>query len=417
MNEYREVIEKAKSVKERSRSLGLIKTEDKNAALLSIACALEEQAPGILEANREDMDGAKRSGMNLQLQDRLRLTEDRIKAMAEGVRQVAGLEDPVGRIMDEWTRPNGLLIRKVSVPMGVIAMIYEARPNVTVDAAVLALKAGSGIILRGSGSALETNKKLVRVMKDALEGTVIDPGCMELIEEKSHDAVNQLMGLTEYLDLIIPRGGADLIRNVVQNSRVPVLETGVGNCHVFVDETADPEMAGKIILNAKTQRPSVCNACESLLIHEDWLPNAKDILEKLIRAGVKIHADQRIRELVPEADPATDDDWGREYLGLEISVKTVGSLDEAIEHINRYGTHHTECIVTEDAESAERFLKEVDAAAVNWNASTRFTDGFEFGFGAEIGISTQKMHARGPLGLKEITSYKYMVKGNGQVRG
>ena len=417
MSEYREVIEKAKSVKERSRSLGLIKTEDKNAALLSIACALEEQAPGILEANREDMDGAKRSGMNLQLQDRLRLTEDRIKAMAEGVRQVAGLEDPVGRIMDEWTRPNGLLIRKVSVPMGVIAMIYEARPNVTVDAAVLALKAGSGIILRGSGSALETNKKLVRVMKDALEGTVIDPGCMELIEEKSHDAVNQLMGLTEYLDLIIPRGGADLIRNVVQNSRVPVLETGVGNCHVFVDETADPEMAGKIILNAKTQRPSVCNACESLLIHEDWLPNAKDILEKLIRAGVKIHADQRIRELVPEADPATDDDWGREYLGLEISVKTVGSLDEAIEHINRYGTHHTECIVTEDAESAERFLKEVDAAAVNWNASTRFTDGFEFGFGAEIGISTQKMHARGPLGLKEITSYKYMVKGNGQVRG
>ena len=417
MNEYREVIEKAKSVKERSRSLGLIKTEDKNAALLSIACALEEQAPGILEANREDMDGAKRSGMNLQLQDRLRLTEDRIKAMAEGVRQVAGLEDPVGRIMDEWTRPNGLLIRKVSVPMGVIAMIYEARPNVTVDAAVLALKAGSGIILRGSGSALETNKKLVRVMKDALEGTVIDPGCMELIEEKSHDAVNQLMGLTEYLDLIIPRGGADLIRNVVQNSRVPVLETGVGNCHVFVDETADPEMAGKIILNAKTQRPSVCNACESLLIHEGWLPNAKDILEKLIRAGVKIHADQRIRELVPEADPATDDDWGREYLGLEISVKTVGSLDEAIEHINRYGTHHTECIVTEDAEDAERFLKEVDAAAVNWNASTRFTDGFEFGFGAEIGISTQKMHARGPLGLKEITSYKYMVKGNGQVRG
>ena len=417
MSEYREVIEKAKSVKERSRSLGLIKTEDKNAALLSIACALEEQAPGILEANREDMDGAKRSGMNLQLQDRLRLTEDRIKAMAEGVRQVAGLEDPVGRIMDEWTRPNGLLIRKVSVPMGVIAMIYEARPNVTVDAAVLALKAGSGIILRGSGSALETNKKLVRVMKDALEGTVIDPGCMELIEEKSHDAVNQLMGLTEYLDLIIPRGGADLIRNVVQNSRVPVLETGVGNCHVFVDETADPEMAGKIILNAKTQRPSVCNACESLLIHEGWLPNAKDVLEKLIRAGVKIHADQRIRELVPEADPATDDDWGREYLGLEISVKTVGSLDEAIEHINRYGTHHTECIVTEDAEDAERFLKEVDAAAVNWNASTRFTDGFEFGFGAEIGISTQKMHARGPLGLKEITSYKYMVKGNGQVRG
>ena len=417
MSEYREVIDKAKSVKERSRSLGLIKPEDKNAALLSIACALEEQAPSILEANSIDMEGAKKSGMNLQLQDRLRLTEDRIKAMAEGVRQVAGLEDPVGRIMDEWTRPNGLLIRKVSVPMGVIAMIYEARPNVTVDAAVLALKAGSGIILRGSGSALETNKKLVRVMKDALEGTVIDPGCMELIEEKSHDAVNQLMGLTEYLDLIIPRGGADLIRNVVQNSRVPVLETGVGNCHVFVDETADPEMAGKIILNAKTQRPSVCNACESLLIHEDWLPNAKDILEKLIRAGVKIHSDQRIRELVPEADPATDDDWGREYLGLEISVKTVGSLDEAIEHINRYGTHHTECIVTEDAESAERFLKEVDAAAVNWNASTRFTDGFEFGFGAEIGISTQKMHARGPLGLKEITSYKYMVKGNGQVRG
>lgn len=417
MSEYREVIEKAKSVKERSRRLGLIKTEDKNAALLSIACALEEQTPSILEANAIDMEGAKKSGMNLQLQDRLRLTEDRIKAMAEGVRQVAGLEDPVGRIMDEWTRPNGLLIRKVSVPMGVIAMIYEARPNVTVDAAVLALKAGSGIILRGSGSALETNKKLVRVMKDALEGTVIDPGCMELIEEKSHDAVNQLMGLTEYLDLMIPRGGADLIRNVVQNSRVPVLETGVGNCHVFVDETADPEMAGKIILNAKTQRPSVCNACESLLIHEGWLPNAKDILEKLIRAGVKIHADQRIKELVPEADPATDDDWGREYLGLEISVKTVGNLDEAIEHINRYGTHHTECIVTEDAESAERFLKEVDAAAVNWNASTRFTDGFEFGFGAEIGISTQKMHARGPLGLKEITSYKYMVKGNGQVRG
>ncbi len=416
MKEFREVTDKARSVRQHAFGLGLLSSDEKNEALLKIAEALLDNMDGILRANLEDQAAAKDSGMNDQLLDRLKLTEDRIRGMAEGVRQVAELEDPVGRVLEEYSRPNGLLIRKVSVPMGVIAMIYEARPNVTVDAAVLALKAGSGIILRGSGSALRSNRKLVEVMKSALSGSAIDPGCLELIEEKSHDAVNQLMQLTEYLDLIIPRGGADLINNVVQNSRVPVLETGVGNCHVFIDESADYDMAEKIVLNAKTQRPSVCNACESLLIHRKWLGNAGRLMEALKKHGVTVHADDSIRELAPGLVPAGPEDWGREYLSMDISAGTVDSLEEAIAHINRYGTHHTECILTEDQSRAERFLKEVDAACVNWNASTRFTDGFEFGFGAEIGISTQKMHARGPLGLREITSYKYIVRGNGQTR-
>ena len=416
MTEYKEVRDKALSVREASRRLGLLSSEQKNEALLKIADALDNNADSILKANEEDLSAAKDSGMNSQLLDRLKLTEGRIKDMALGVRQVADLEDPVGRVIEEFTRPNGLLIQKISVPMGVIAMIYEARPNVTVDAAVLALKAGSGIILRGSGNALGSNRELVRVMKDALAGTAIDPGCVELIEEKSHDAVNQLMQMTDHIDLIIPRGGAELIRNVVQNSRVPVLETGVGNCHIFIDESADPEMAERIVINAKTQRPSVCNACESLLIHEKWLGNVPALMEALNREGVTVHADRIICELVPGLVEASEDDWGREYLSLDISAKTVGSVEEAIDHINRYGTHHTECILTEDSGNADKFLREVDAACVNWNASTRFTDGGEFGLGAEIGISTQKMHARGPLGLREITSYKYTVRGDGQVR-
>ncbi len=416
MTEFKEVTDKARSVKERSRRLGLLSSEEKDQALLRAADALEGSMETILGANAMDCETAKNAGASDQFLDRLRLNEDRVRAMAEGVRQVSALEDPVGRVLGEWTRPNGLLIQKVSVPLGVIAVIYEARPNVTVDAAALALKAGSGIILRGSGSALQSNRELVRVMKEALSGSAIDPGCLELIEEKSHDAVDQLMSLTDHLDLIIPRGGAELINSVVENSRVPVLETGVGNCHIFIDESADHDMAEKIVLNAKTQRPSVCNACESLLIHRNWLSMAPGLLRALAGAGVTVHGDEELRQLMPGIEEAAEEDWGREYLSLDISARTVGSLDEAIEHIQRYGTGHTECILTEDEANAERFLREVDAACVNWNASTRFTDGFEFGFGAEIGISTQKMHARGPVGLRELTSYKYRVTGKGQVR-
>jgi glutamate-5-semialdehyde dehydrogenase len=305
----------------------------------------------------------------------------------------------------------------VRVPLGVIGLIYEARPNVTVDSAALSLKAGSGVILRGSDSAINSNKKLVEVIRAALSGTAVPPGCVTLIETGGHGVVDEMMNLTQYLDVLIPRGGAALISRVVNNSRVPVLETGSGNCHVYFHRDADPEMAENIIVNAKVQRPSVCNAAETLLVHRDFLPRVGPALQALKDRGVTIHGDDAIREIFPEALPATEEDYATEYLSLDIAVKTVDSLEGAIEHISGYGTKHTECIVTQDAAAAQKFLNEVDAACVNHNVSTRFTDGFEFGFGAEIGISTQKMHARGPMGLREITSYKYLVRGNGQVRG
>jgi len=411
-----ELTEKAKTVKQSQKTLALLKTQEKDEALLKIADALEKESDSILAANEKDVRSGKENGMSTSLLDRLALSGERIHAMAEGVRQVAALKDPIGEIMEEFTRPNGLHIKKVRVPLGAIGMVYEARPNVTVDSAALAIKAGNGILLRGSGSALHSNRRLTEVMKAALRTSAVPADVLELLEDKSHQAVMDMLNLTEYLDLIIPRGGASLIRNVVKNSRVPVLETGVGNCHIFIDESCSLKMAADIVRNAKTQRPSVCNAAETLLVHKNWADKLPSLLESLKQARVTIHGDSDVCRMDSAAVPAVESDYTDEYLSLDMAVKIVEDTDAAIEHIARYGTGHTECILTENPENAEKFLNRVDAACVNHNASTRFTDGFEFGFGAEIGISTQKLHARGPLGLKELTSYKYLVLGNGQIR-
>ena len=355
--------------------------------------------------------------MSSDMLDRLMLNEKRVADMALGLRQVAELPDPVGEVMREWTRPNGLTIRKVRVPMGVIGIIYEARPNVTVDAASLAFKAGSAILLRGSGSAYESNAAEVRVMRAALEGCGVTPDAVCLVEERGHEVVDNMLRLREYIDLIVPRGSARLINNAVEKATVPILQTGTGNCHVYVDRSADYAMAEAIVINAKTQRTSVCNAAETLLVQEDWAEeHLKDLLKALTDRNVELHGDAGAAKYTTGMIPATEADWADEYLRLAMAVKTVPDVKAAVEHINRYGTRHTECIVTADEASADYFLRNVDAAVVDWNASTRFTDGFEFGFGAELGISTQKLHARGPMGLEEITSYKYLVIGTGQVR-
>ena len=411
------ILEQARAAKSASRVLACATTDEKNRALMLIADALEKRSGEILAANALDVDAARAKGTSESLIDRLSLTESRISAIAEGVRQMANLPDPVGEVVEQTTRPNGLVISKVRVPLGVIGMIYEARPNVTVDAAALTLKAGSAVLLRGSGSAVNSNETLVRVIRDALRETAIPEGAVDLIDGTSHDSVDEMMTLRGYIDLMIPRGGAGLIRRVVDGSRVPVLETGVGNCHIFVDETAEPEMAEKILINAKTQRPSVCNAAETLLVHRGRPDLLKKLCSALAENGVTVHGDEEVCSLIEGAVPATEKDFAEEFLSLDMAVKLVGSVDEAIEHITRYGTGHTEAIVTGSRENADLFVRSIDAAAVNVNASTRFTDGFEYGFGAEIGISTQKMHARGPLGLREITSYKYIVEGNGQIRG
>ncbi len=411
------ILEQAKAAKIASRVLACVTTDEKNRALGLIADALEKRCGEILAANALDVEAARAKGTSESMIDRLSLTGPRISAMAEGVRQVADLPDPVGEVVEKTTRPNGLVISKVRVPLGVIGMIYEARPNVTVDAAALTLKAGSAVLLRGSGSAMHSNGTLVRVIRDALRGTAIPEEAVDLIDGTSHDSVDEMMCLRGYIDLMIPRGGAGLIRRVVEGSRVPVLETGVGNCHVFVDETADADMAERIVINAKTQRPSVCNAAETLLVHRGRPDMLKRLCSALAENGVTIHGDEEVCALIEGAVPATEKDFAEEFLSLDMAVKLVGSVDEAIEHITRYGTGHTEAIVTGSRENADHFVRSIDAAAVNVNASTRFTDGFEYGFGAEIGISTQKMHARGPLGLREITSYKYIVEGNGQIRG
>lgn len=400
-----------------AKSVALLTTDEKNAALNKMAEQLVARADEIIAANDADMAAAKAKGMEASLLDRLMLNVERIEGMAEGLRQVAELPDPVGEVIEEWTRPNGLLIRKVRVPMGVIGIIYEARPNVTVDAASLAFKAGSAILLRCSASAYESSAALTRVMRDTLESVGITPDAICLVEDRSHGAVDEMLKMREYIDLIVPRGGAGLIRNAVMNSTVPVLETGTGNCHVYVDESADYDMAERITLNAKTQRTGVCNAAETLLVHEKWAEaHLSELLNALVGRGVELHGDEAASKAVDGVIPANEDDWANEYLRLAMAVRVVPSVEAAVEHINRYGTRHTECILTADEASAEYFLKNVDAAVVDWNASTRFTDGFEFGFGAELGISTQKLHARGPMGLKEITSYKYMVIGSGQAR-
>ena len=411
------LIESAAAAKAAGTAVAQLTTEQKNAALLAMADALEANCDEILAANAADMERERANGMSSDMLDRLMLNEKRVADMALGLRQVAELPDPVGEVMREWTRPNGLTIRKVRVPMGVIGIIYEARPNVTVDAASLAFKAGSAILLRGSGSAYESNAAEVRVMRAALESCGVTPDAVCLVEERGHEVVDNMLRLREYIDLIVPRGSARLINNAVEKATVPILQTGTGNCHVYVDRSADYDMAEAIVINAKTQRTSVCNAAETLLVQEDWAEeHLRDLLKALTDRNVELHGDAGAAKYTTGMIPATEADWADEYLRLAMAVKTVPDVKAAVEHINRYGTRHTECIVTADEASADYFLRNVDAAVVDWNASTRFTDGFEFGFGAELGISTQKLHARGPLGLEEITSYKYLVLGTGQVR-
>ena len=415
MTDLREMGRRAAAVKLTLQSLS---AEDKNSALLLAAKRLVERNGEILAANERDMEAARANGMSQGLQDRLRLDEKRIRAMAEGLEQIAALPDCIGECMEEFERPNGLKIRKVRVPLGVIGIIYEARPNVTADAFGLCFKTGNTVILKGGSDAIHSNAAIVKVLREAVLEQGIPGDVLQLIEDTDRAVTVEFMKLKEYMDVLIPRGSAGLIRSVVENSTIPVIETGTGNCHVYVDKDADIDMAVQIIFNAKTQRIGVCNACESLVVHsavrEAFLPRLKSALEE---KRVELRGDERICEILPDCTRATEEDYGTEYLDYILSLKTVDSLEEAIAHINRYNTKHSDCIVTENAETAEKFLNQVDAACVYWNASTRFTDGFEFGFGAEIGISTQKLHARGPMGLRELTSYKYTVSGSGQVRG
>ena len=410
--------ELGKRAKKAEAVLMTASTAQKNNALFLIATALNENAGDILAANALDIETARANKMKSSLIDRLSLDEKRISSIASGVKEVALLEDPVGKTLSGTTRPNGLVIEKVSVPLGVIAVIFEARPNVTADAAALCLKSGNSVILRGGKEAFHSNKAIADIMRAAVKNAGLPEDCIQLVEDTSRESATALMKMNDYVDVLIPRGGAGLIKACVQNSTVPVIETGTGNCHVYVDEFADLEMARDILFNAKVSRPSVCNACESVLVHravaEKFLPMAKIALEK---ANVIIHADSETARIIADTVPATEEDYAREYLGYEISAKVVGGIDEAIEHIAKYGTGHSECIVTESYSNAQKFVACVDCAAVYVNASTRFTDGNEFGFGAEIGISTQKLHARGPLGLPELVSFKYIVRGNGQVRG
>lgn len=395
-----------------------LSTEEKNNALLKAAEMLVAMQDEILQANEKDLANGEANGMHPGMLDRLKLTPERIEAMAEGLRQIAELPDCIGEVMETFERPNGLLVEKRRVPLGVIGIIYESRPNVTADAFGLCFKTGNAVILKGGSDAIHSNIAVVKSLKAALTSCGITEDAVQLIEDTDRSVTVAFMKMNAYVDILIPRGSAGLIRSVVENSTIPVIETGTGNCHVYVDKDANLDMAVEIIFNAKTQRIGVCNACESLVIHKDvreaFLPK---LAESLAPKKVELRGDERIQEILIDCVPATEEDYGKEYLDYILSMKTVDNVEEAIAHINKYNTKHSECIVTENAEAAEQFLNEVDAACVYWNASTRFTDGFEFGFGAEIGISTQKLHARGPMGLKELTSYKYTVRGNGQIRG
>ena len=414
MTEIRETCRRAK---EASRKLGILPEAEKNRVLYAAAGSLLSHSGAILSANDADMNRAEDAGMSEGLLDRLQLTEKRIVDMAEGMRKVASLPDPVGRELERIQRPNGLVIRKVSVPLGVVGIIYEARPNVTADAFALCFKSGNACVLKGGSAALQSNAAIMKAIRSGVEGAGFDPNAAVLIERTDHESGIELGRMNGLIDVMIPRGSAALIRSVLENSTVPVIETGSGNCHIFVDETAETDMALNIIVNAKTQRVGVCNACESLLVHEKRAAELVPLIaSELLSHGVQIFADAPSRVVYPKLSAATEEDWGREYLDYKISLKLVRSLDEAIAHINRYNTGHSETIVTQDMEHARRFQNEVDAACVYVNASTRFTDGGEFGFGAEIGISTQKLHARGPMGLRELCSYKYQIDGNGQVR-
>ncbi len=438
--ELTEICQKAKAV---SNRVGILDTNTKNRALLAAADALIQEQDAIIAENAKDMENGRKNQMPAGMLDRLLLTGERIAQMAEGLRQVASLEDPIGEVLGMKKRPNGLLIGQKRVPLGVVGIIYEARPNVTADAFALCFKTGNVVILKGGSDAIHSNIVIVSVIRKALASLGLPEDAVSLIEDTSRETAAAFMKMNEYVDVLIPRGGAGLIRAVVNQATIPVIETGTGNCHIFVDETADFDMALDIIMNAKTQRIGVCNACESLVIHENiadaFLPR---LFERLQEKDVEVRGDERtcavaerleqevpfaepddpqkreemLRKLESQVLPATEEDWAKEYLDYKLSVKTVSSLDEAIEHINRYNTGHSEAIITNDYSNAERFLNEIDAACVYVNASTRFTDGFEFGFGAEIGISTQKLHARGPMGLLALTSTKYVIYGNGQIR-
>ncbi len=395
----------------------LLDTDTKNKALLQIARALVAGEAYILSENAKDIEKGKKNGMHPGMIDRLRLTGDRIRAMAEGLEQVAGLPDPIHEVLSTTTRPNGLVIKKVRVPLGVIGIIYESRPNVTADAFGLCFKSGNAVILKGGSDAIHSNIAITKVIRDALEGENLDANAIQLIEDTNRETTQKFMRLDQYVDVLIPRGSAGLIRAVVQNSTIPVIETGSGNCHIYVDKDADFNKAIPIIINAKTQRIGVCNACESLVVHKDIEKDFLPLLEKALKEKkVEIRADKDAGQFIKDYEPATEEDFSTEYLDYIISVKTVSSVEEAIEHINAHNTRHSEAIITENKEAADKFKAGVDAACVYVNASTRFTDGFEFGFGAEIGISTQKLHARGPMGLNELTSYQYQIEGDGQIR-
>jgi len=413
-----EVLEKGKAAKKASFLLNGKTTAEKNGALARIAEQLLIDQEEILAENAKDLELGKQNGLSDSVLDRIMLNEKRIKDMSEAIQQLITLEDPVGETLETIQKDNGLMIKSKRVPIGVIGMIYEARPNVTVDAATLALKTGNAIILRGSSSAQFSNQVLTSSIHRALAKTNLPIESVQSIENTNRESAKELFHLNDYLDVLIPRGGKKLIDTVVKEASVPVIETGAGNCHLFIDESAKPEMAVTIAINGKTQRPSVCNAIESILIHENWFNQyGEQLVAALKEKEVEIIGDEKICQKVPYAKRATEEDWYTEYLALTVSIKVVSNVDEAIEHINQYGTRHSEAIITENQNHANQFLTSVDAAAVYHNASTRFTDGFEFGFGAEIGISTQKLHARGPMGLKALTSSKYFIQGEGQVRG
>ena len=405
------------NAKKAERALMTAPLISRDRALSEIAAALRENTSYIIDENNKDLEAAREKGMSPSMLDRLSLDEKRIEGIASAVESIISLPDPLGRVLSGEVRPNGMKIEKVSVPLGVIAVIFEARPNVTVDAAALCIKSGNSVILRGGKEAINSNKAMAKVMRKALVRAELPENCIQLVEDTSRESATALMKMNGYVDVLIPRGGAGLIKACVENSTVPVIETGTGNCHIYIDEYADKNKAVSIVNNAKTSRPSVCNACESLVVHKAVAAEILPLIKKALdEKAVVIHGDEKTAEILPDVVPATDEDYAREYLGYEISVRVVENIDEAVDHIMQYSSGHSECIITENYTRANYFTSSVDAAAVYVNASTRFTDGGEFGFGAEIGISTQKLHARGPLGLPELTTVKYIITGDGQIR-
>ncbi|MGD6808845.1 MAG: glutamate-5-semialdehyde dehydrogenase [Candidatus Bathyarchaeia archaeon] len=409
-----EICQKAKTA---SFEMAKLSADQKNAALCRMANALEANVEKILTANKIDVEAAKSKGLKASLLDRLALDQKKIQNMAKELREVSALADPIGTILASWTRPNGLIISQIRVPMGVVGVIYESRPNVTSDSAGICIKSGNAVILRGGSDALHSNLAIGEILRDALSSTNVPVDAVQVVNSPDRRVAEELMGMREYIDVLVPRGGADLIKTVIEKSKIPVIETGTGNCHIYVEEDADLEMATPIVINAKVQRPGVCNAAEKLLVHSKiakaYLPT---IIAELRKNGVEVRGDEKTCEIVPDVKAATEQDWPTEYLDLIIGIKVVENLSEAIKHINQYGTKHSESIITSDFAKATRFLQEVDSSAVYWNASTRFTDGNQFGLGTEIGISTQKLHARGPMSIQHLTTTKYVILGNGQIR-